>query len=139
LVEARRPVLISDAPFQLLLNWRLSEICKHDERLLAPPRELLTATASEQLDAWLRQASCDLVLLIDSPGFVDNMPFPGFDAARLRAWLASSGKFVLTSQRDFQAYGTATAQIWRLYPLRPIRAGGGQALAGAESRPARNP
>jgi hypothetical protein len=119
--DARRPAVLSDVPFHLLLDWRRGECQEHSPLFLAPPRKLLTAPAPGQLDAWLEQSSCDVVLLIDAPRSPDALPAPAVSPARVRNLLASSGKFVLTSERHLPAIGVVTVEVWRPAPRRTAR------------------
>jgi hypothetical protein len=116
LADARHPAVISDPPFHLLLDWRRGERQRHRKGFLTPPRALLTAPAPGQLDVWLEQSSCDVVLLIDAPCSPDAMPAPAVATGQVRNLLASSGKFVLASQRHFPALGNVTVEVWRPAP-----------------------
>jgi hypothetical protein len=111
-LRARRPVLICAEPFQLVLDWRLQELGGPRQRILTPPRSLLNPACRCSLDAWLRQVSCDLVVLIDSPAGPPFPEFPPVDIPGLRAVLPSSGQYVLASERYFPAV-TVIAQVWR--------------------------
>jgi hypothetical protein len=107
LERARRPVVACNEAFDLLLGWRLAESRGPGPRLLVPPPDVLTSTG---LDDWLRQHSCDLVVVMDLPG----SPFvPGFDPARVRELLANSGDFTLAAEWPAPAPGGVSAQLWR--------------------------
>jgi hypothetical protein len=113
---ACRPGLLSDPPFQLVFDWRLSESQGAARRLLTPPRDLLTATPGP-LDEWLDRTACDVVLLIDAPQRRDWTATPGFDIARLRSLLVTSGAYVLESERRFVQGSDITVQVWRRDPI----------------------
>jgi hypothetical protein len=114
LARARQPVLVSNAPFELLLDWRVREQRGDRRRLQVAPRELLPPASQEQFEAWLRQSPRDLVLLIDAPNSL------GGDVTHLRSLLASSGDFSLVSQWDLPESKT-TAQVWRAAHADPER------------------
>jgi hypothetical protein len=113
LAEAREPVLVSDSPFECLINWRLGEQRGSHCRLLTPPRELVAPVPREQLAAWLRQHSCDVLLLIDAPFPPVLASDPSLDVGRLRQSLASSGDFTLASEWHDPNGVAITAQVWR--------------------------
>jgi hypothetical protein len=109
--RAARPAVLADGPFESLFNWRQSE--RHGARwkALAPPRRCLAPAAQAELDAWFESRSCDVVLLIDSPG--QGLPFaPRPDIAGVRTHLAASGKFVLTDEYRYAPDAATTVQVW---------------------------
>jgi Dolichyl-phosphate-mannose-protein mannosyltransferase len=110
LEKARRPVLASNEGFDPLLNWRLGEARGPGPRILIPPRDLLGPAGDDRLDGWLRQQSCDLVLVMDLPG---SSSVPGFDPARLRALLTASGDFTLAGEWLAPTPDGVSAQLWR--------------------------
>jgi hypothetical protein len=110
LERARHPAVACNEPFDQLLDWRLGEDHDIGARLPVPPEELLTAPGADRLPDWLRQHSCDLVLVMDQPG---SPLVRGFDPAHLRALLAASGDFVLEREWPARAGDGISAQLWR--------------------------
>ncbi len=109
LERAHRPAVACNEPFDQLLDWRLGESHGAGTRLPVPPAELLTAPGADRLDDWLRQHSCDLLVVMDQPG---SPLVPGFDAALLRARLAASGDFVLAREWPAPDKDGVSAQLW---------------------------
>src|SRR5262249_11023024 len=113
LARAEHPALASDAPFDLLLNWRLGEDRGALRRLLIPPRDLLATVPREGLGAWLEQNSCDALLLIDAPFSAVLPADPALRVDRLREYLASSGNFTLGSEWHSAGEVRIPTQVWR--------------------------
>ena len=115
-IAAQHPALLSDASFELVFDWRVREYRRLPFRLMIPPRNLLEGTFSNPLKAWLREHSCDVLVLIDSP-FPPGLPNdPRMDVVAMREFLASSGDFVLSWEWRSQEAPHITAQVWRHAP-----------------------
>jgi hypothetical protein len=111
--HARKPVLVSNAPFHQLLDWRLCEFQGPHRRIQTPPQAVVTSAGEDQLGAWLQRSDCDSLLLMEWPTNFGLTETPELDVAALRGRLASSGDFVLTTEWLFPAYGNIRAQLWR--------------------------
>ncbi len=110
IASSDRPVLVSNAPWQLLLNWRLSEYHSSQRRFLLPSSASLAADI-QPFDIWLATVSGGPVLVIDDPHVVP--PFSVADVAAFRAALATSGRFVLVAEWPAPHDSRVTVQVWR--------------------------
>jgi hypothetical protein len=111
LQHARKPILISDSPFQYLLDWRMGEIGQV-RRLPTPPMELLTGTNQDRLDNWLQAADFDLLLVIDVPQEPAFFPLLDLNMSQFRGHLNDATGIRLIAEKRFPNSGVTT-QLWR--------------------------
>lgn len=116
LLRSHEAAVVSNEPFAWLLNWRLAEYPDfEDKRRLPPIRELppeaLRGASAGQIDAWLRQTSCDLLLLINGPVPQDPRGCPSSEMARCQ--LGSLESSTPAAEWHFSAPLNVIVQIWR--------------------------
>lgn len=114
LIHAEHPILISEVPYQWLIDWRLAEHQKSQCHLITPPEDILKTTAEYKFIAWLDKCPGDLILVVEQSPSLSYLPIPGFDINNLKKQIKLSGKFVLVSELRFPAYSNIIAQIWRV-------------------------
>lgn len=115
LMTSRRPVLISDAPFQLMLSWRLSEQRWSWQALQAEPRNSQTRWL-DQFPEWLRRSGSDLVLLVDASKTPDAGLGTRIDLAQVRSLLIQSGTFSRAWMWRASPPDQLFAEVWRALP-----------------------